>query len=789
MNRTGVILAGLLLLLPASVSARMRVQSGEHAAYSRLVFPLGPGMKWRLKWLGDRYELRFAPRPGRINLSDVFRFIPRTRLKDIVARPDLPGVILVPAPRYHARAVEIPPGYLVVDFRAGPAHVGERGTLVTPGRARAVMMGPPWSAQRKVAAGKGSPDFRQPLPTTKTQTDPGQKDPYPRSRRIEASSTRGGKSKEAGIFMPDIRLMTARAHLLAQLRNAQSEGIILPGLDKARGLIPPEGTAPARGGDPGTDSPGPDNGRDARRNLSIRSVFESSAAKGSAPDIARLRQCPGDDKFRLPPDPDQGRKPVDLGAWRTGVVKDIDQVDAGKLENMARFLISRRMGMEAETLLSSYSGTLADASLLADMAKVVETGTGTPNGPLTRYLRCPGKAGIWAIFSRPDLTSTSYTDGNTLLDDFAALPGGLRHILGPGLIARLRKAGALQLASGIAMLTRRAPGPETVEYALEKARLDLSMGRVQQARTALVAIARGRSSHAPEAMALFLESGLKEGVAAAPGVLDDAAYQAFSLRFSPLGVRLRKAEILQRALGQKQGEAFDILVHEARVGALSAKTTRRIAAGIFRSFSLEQLDPGRFVELFFRFRRLLGIGQMFDDARRQVARALIKSGLPAVALEVLSPLNGRETPADRLIRSRALIDLGRSRAALRLLDRMTSARARALRSQALMRIGQFGRAVSAQRGTTDDRGLQQAAWRAGRWDIVRKGGDALRRQAAIYAGRDSGDSTGGAGNALTFDTHLRPPEKPQLSGLRGLLKASRQSRATIEALLRQNPQP
>ncbi len=788
MNPAAIMLATVLLLQPAMALAGITVRSGEHAAYSRLVFPLKGKMKWRMKWLGDRYELRFFPPPGRIDLSNVFRFIPRTRLRSMQAPADLPGVVMIPAAGYHARARELLPGYLVVDFRAGPVRVRETGPLVTPGPARASMIGPPWPPLLTTSAGRGETEPGQGPAGSTTQARLGGESQKTTSRPAKVPPVDQASGETARVFFPDIRLMLARAHLLAQLRNAREEGVILPGPEGGHKADRAAGADSANSGIP---QPGNSNGSvglEARRNMSVHPVPGTQSVAVPALNPDDLARCPDDRVFRLPFDRRQGRMPVALGALRSGIVNEAGRVDPGKLENMVRFFISRRMGVEARALLDSYPGILTDASLLADMARVIEIGAGAPDGALGRYVGCPGEAGIWAIFSRPYLTATSYADGQSLLSDFAMLPAGLRHLLGAGLVGRLRKAGALRLASGIAALTQRAPGPESDEFKLEKARLDLAMNRTRQARKELSTIASGRSPIAAEAMTLFLEAGLKAGVPAPPDMLDIAAFQAFSLRFTPAGARLRRAEILQRAIAGDQGEAFDILAHETRVGAVDKQDAAEIAAGIFRSFSLERMDPAQFVKLFFRFRGLLGSAAKFDDVRRHVARALIKSGLPAVALQVLSPMSRRESPATRLIRARALIDLDSARMALDLLDGMTGPEVGKLRTQALERLGLYGRAVASEPGLTDSPALQQTAWRAGRWDIVRKGRNKLRKDAAIYAEGGPGDGMVRDG-VPTFATHLKAPEKPQLAGLQGLLKASRQSRQTVENLLRQNPAP
>ena len=111
----------LLLLLVALVfwsalptyAAPVPVRSGEHATFSRLVFPDAPGRGWDVARDGERVEIRFSAGLPELDLGRVFALIPRARIRGVASEGDTLSLDLgCDCP---VRVFQIPTGHIVID--------------------------------------------------------------------------------------------------------------------------------------------------------------------------------------------------------------------------------------------------------------------------------------------------------------------------------------------------------------------------------------------------------------------------------------------------------------------------------------------------------------------------------------------------------------------------------------------------------------------------------------------------------------------------------------------------
>jgi len=247
---------------------------------------------------------------------------------------------------------------------------------------------------------------------------------------------------------------------------------------------------------------------------------------------------------------------------------------------------------------------------------------------------------------------------------------------------------------------------------------------------------------------------------------------------------LKRAEILTRAHAQNQDQAFEEVLHEKQIGNLDERLTASIIAGIFLSFDPKKNSPAELARVYFRYRHLLTSDPGMDGARRHLALVLY-SALPATTLKLLDPLKNRQVPGDILLKARALLENDEPRQAIEALQDMDSAPAQEIRRQALEQMGRYDEALDQSlKHAPQDKTIQQTAWRAGRWDIVKNARDKLSRDAARYLA-GAADSRDGS----VLARHLRPPRKLRLSKLRKILKDSQESRRQIDALLKKYPMP
>lgn len=95
------------------------VRSGEHATFTRLVLYLpGPAETWSADKADDGYVVEVEPAPSALDTSDVFAFIPRTRISDVSLRD---GKILIEsACDCHVAVFRARQNVIAIDVRDGP---------------------------------------------------------------------------------------------------------------------------------------------------------------------------------------------------------------------------------------------------------------------------------------------------------------------------------------------------------------------------------------------------------------------------------------------------------------------------------------------------------------------------------------------------------------------------------------------------------------------------------------------------------------------------------------------
>lgn len=122
MTRSTLLLLMMACLSPGTLAAETRVRSGEHSNFTRLVFYLPAAVGgWTTSRTDDGYEIAIAPPPVSLETSEVFSFIPRTRVRDIGLRN---GRVWIGSDcDCHLSVFQARPNVIAVDVRDGPGPV------------------------------------------------------------------------------------------------------------------------------------------------------------------------------------------------------------------------------------------------------------------------------------------------------------------------------------------------------------------------------------------------------------------------------------------------------------------------------------------------------------------------------------------------------------------------------------------------------------------------------------------------------------------------------------------
>lgn len=112
------------LFAPGASLAETRVRAGEHANFTRLVFYLPSEVAgWQATRRSDGYLIDIDPAPTALDTSEVFGFIPRTRIREVGLRD---GRVWIGSDcDCHLSAFQPRPDVVAVDIRDGPDPAGD----------------------------------------------------------------------------------------------------------------------------------------------------------------------------------------------------------------------------------------------------------------------------------------------------------------------------------------------------------------------------------------------------------------------------------------------------------------------------------------------------------------------------------------------------------------------------------------------------------------------------------------------------------------------------------------
>ena len=672
-----LLLAALAPMVAPAQEQRLRVRSGEHPDFSRLVVDAAAQTAWRIARRGNGYLVAFRPAPAGFDLSRVYQRIPRRRLKSVSARPAAAagGAVLALelAPDHRLKVFRAESGGIVLDIVRGAPRAREFPPDLEAAAWRGTAPPAPGEADRPTAPAAPAPGG-DPRVQRFVLQPPGQ-----RGERLALSGLPDALQPPPAGRLPvtlrlaDARILEARQALVEQLGRAMTRGAVEPATP-GRGAPAPAAAAP----------PAETEGRvvtvDSALNIEARTVFDRDEPKTP---VATPRKdgvaCLPDSAVDLAAWAAEGADFARLSALRRGLVGEFDRVNPETLRALVHSLLVDGFGAEARALLRAFPGALEEAALLAELAALVEGGRAETSPLLAAQAGCPGAVALWAILARPRIPPGEVPDRASLNRVFAAYPADLRYRIGPPLASRLLAAGFGGAARDIAARMARAPGEGSAGFRLLELRFDLERGEMAAARARLAEMLRRGRPEAAEALTLLLTALRRIDAPVEDALLSDAGALAFQYRFSASGTALRGEEIRARARMQGPAAAFALLAHEAGLGALPAPMVREIAEALFRTDPPPGQGAAAAVQAFFRYRQLLDDSPGMDAARRHVAARLVEANLPDVAREVMQPAMGRLTGDDRLVLARIELLQGRPAAALGQLEGLRSEAAGRLR--------------------------------------------------------------------------------------------------------------
>lgn len=790
-----------------AVAETLRPRSGEHEGFTRLVVDLGTASGWELGRTETGYELRLERDDVEFDLSDIYRLIKRDRLES-VTEGSVPGSLALSVPcDCHATAFVTGSGALVIDIADGAAPEGsafERRLDETAAIAEApeVPSAPPAdSASARLSLWQDPQSGYRPPTTTDprlalfwrgTRLPPEQDKagaeearpaaPLPQPRhegRPAPAAADLAEAVQAGtaddLFLPpvpDPRVSEAQRDILRQLSRAAAQGLVevnRPPRPRAGEEAERPETAvaePAVAGNTGLGQPSVHAETSIDRDTLSTATREPVTAEGDV--------CLPDSNFDLVQWGDDRPPTLQIADRRAPLVGEFDRPSDDAVLALARLYLFLGFGAEARAVLASFAVESADATVLREMALILDGGTPGGGAAIAGMTGCDTSAALWAVLAWPDLPPDAEIDEDAVLRAYSALPVHLRRTLGPELSERFLSVGDKDAAHAVRSAIARAPGDTGAALSMVEAQIDLASGRAEDGERTLDPLARSNDPLSVDALIMAVQSRLARGQAVESDLADSAAALAFELQDGPRGPVLNQLHILARGSGQDFDRAFEAYRHWA--GAAPETVRADTARRLFAMLDQNETEESAFLLQYFRNRDILEAANPDLLLRLDLAERLTGGGFAGEARRLLKGEAGYTDRGRRLL-ARAALGAFDPAEAQKQLAGLDDREAGELRAAAAAMAGDHAAAAARYAGIGEAEKAGREAWRGGDWAAAAESGPEPMRSALEAFGVVPASGAAPAAEAA--------PEQPAgpLAESRSLIDASRSVRTALDALL------
>jgi hypothetical protein len=760
----GALLAVVLALgWVAHASAQtVTIRSGEHGAFTRLVFPIDPGTTWRLEKADNAVNVILPERNTRFDLSSVFRRIDRARLADISQdgpgaplRLDLACACQVDAFVERSR-------YLVLDIRPDTSPRLPDILDILPRRETGFtfQLDPDRTPPPRLTAAQVAPSMPAPLVPPSLEPSVASPGADPLSRALETHLAR----KQDGGSALQANLASAEDRLLKEIARAAGQGLVEP-----RRLVPapPVGVEPQEEAQTAPVPAAISGGSPPQVSLNATTAVERAAwaRMGQSEGVKTQAVCIADEELEIANWGDGRPFHLQVGAGRAALYGEFDRINEEATRALARTYLHVGFGAEARdvlTLLAEPTGVLEGLASIIDApgAQIPEAFVGQTH--------CDGPAALWSYLSMTvETAAQGEVNARAILTAFRALPPPLRAHLGPDVSRRFAAAGDEEAAAMILRSAERSSADVDGEMLLAQADLATLNGRDDDAEALVAQAAQSDGAAAVEALSKKVLRAFEARSTLSPDVPELLASYLTEHRNGEHGRDLRHSLAVANALtGDFDAAATEIATIATRDGNAAA----REAGGKVLWLATERASDVDFLRL------AIGARDMATDdlaLQTAIARRLVALGLPDPADEMLAEgaYGGLEAER-RLLRARVALlrDLPR-RALLELLGD-TSDPALELRALAHARLAEHEVASKYFRDAANHTNAERELWLAEDWAGL---------QALVEPG-----PYGQSVRALmaTADTPDIGEERGPLSHGHALLRNSAQTREIVEQMMR-----
>lgn len=733
-------LALLLGFAGPSLADPVRVTSGEHDGFTRLVFDYGSPVDWQVGRSADGYQLRLAGGIATYDLTDAFKLIGTSRLAAIWAAPDSGHLHIGLACACHAIPFEFRPGIVVIDLKDGPPPKGSSFETALDGSTALPLAATAPTRPRQRPEPLVRPDLPDPVMS------------YDWTADAYAALRGQGRSPPAQIPQvtdalrpPDPGLQPLRDQILHQMSRGAAQGVVDMAQPDGRMIDLPEADFPLaqiRIGEAATSV--------NRKDGAVTGDLGAQGTVCIAPDVLDLAGWG-----------DEARLLVDqMATSRASLSGEFDRPDPDAVAQAVKLQLFLGFGAEARQMIAAFALRQDETPVWRALSFVID-GQPDPDGLFRGQTACAGPAALWSLLDDTTLTQGDPIDSGSVRLAFAALPLHLRRLIAPPLTERLLAVGEEEAARALSAAITRAPGAPGAAVNLMEAGLDLHAGNPAQAEQIAAKILEDPGPNQAEALIALTEARTSQNLPMTPEIA--LALQSHLASHSGTGLepRLQEALILADAASGNFSAAFEGLrAHPSRGADVWAMAASLAPDNVFLTFAV--LDPATAPPL------------VPDETAAAIARRLSGLGLGTAASKWLLSVSD----PDPLLTAEAALNRADGRAALVPLAGVEGEIPKALKLQALALLGEDRLRADILQASGDLPAASAALARAGEWERLALTGEEPWKSLAARLPETPGEPVGAM--ALASGTLARGHE---------LAAAGVATRAAIDALLAVVPSP
>lgn len=667
----------LLFLLSTQVQAQsVRVTSGEHEGFSRLVLTMPESNDWAFGRVEDGYALTLKSGNPRYDLSDVYRRLTRARLVAIFSDPQTGQLKLGIQCVCHAMPFELRPGQIVIDIRDGAAPEGSSFETALDGSSL------PPLAPRPILRPK-----ERPKGTVETAgiADLDWQEITQKAAQLPALPMTPLPISETG----QTDLSQVRKALIWQLSKGASEGVV----EMAKPMVPDQIDAKASsysqiriGAEAGVD-PNSKNREDNRMTAEGMTCLPDSALN--------ILDWGG-------PGPVSGK----IGIVLSNLVGEFDRPDPEAISTAVKFFLHLGFGAEARQILAGLEIASPNRALWETLAHILD-GDDMTGSVFAGMEVCDTAAALWSVLASTEIPKSDNIAIPAILRNFSGLPLHLRTHLGPTLADRFLARDDIPTSRAIRDAILRAPGDHGNAVDLLAAKIAMATGQHEAGEARLEDLSNTSGPESIEATIALALLQTEEGKQTSADVTTALEAYFQEAKDSQSETNLRAALALAYASQDRFEDAFAM-----------SEDQNTAAKPIWERLALFGSDSN--LIQFAILPQDAKMPALTNSVDQHLAERLLDLGFASSAVNWLDSARrnaGVQTDEDRVLLAETALQLRDARQALRHVAGLNSEKADLLRARALTLLNDASAAENYAK-TSETQEWLVSARRRQNWDEV-----------------------------------------------------------------------